>query len=100
MAQSIIKGAASSAGSRIGDTATAAIAGGAAGAASAAALAGHSKVIMPPIPNEDNITDPMEMLRARIERLEHAMFITKDPVVIQKEGDAVAQALKKIRGGK
>ena len=72
MAQSIIKGAASSAGSRVGDAAAAALAGGAAGAAVAAAA--YRKEEMPSIDNEDKLS-PMEMLIARIERLEHAMFV-------------------------
>ena len=97
MAQSIIKGAASSAGSRVGNAATAALAGGAAGAAVAAAAL--RKEEMPPIENEDKLS-PMELLVARIERLEHAMFVTKDAGAVQKAGDAVAQALKAVRADK
>jgi len=95
LAQSIIKGAASSAGSRVGDAATLALAGGAA-AAAAASAASRSKLPLPPIENEASLT-PMELLQARIVRLEHAMFVMQDPGAVQRAGDAVAQALKNVR---
>lgn len=98
LAQSIIKGAASSAGSKIGNTATAAIAGGAAGAAVAAGM-GHVKEPMPIIVDESTL-GPMEKLQARVDRLEHAMFVTQDKADIQKTGNAVAQALQAVRARK
>jgi hypothetical protein len=98
LAQSIIKGAASSAGGRVGDAATAALAGGAAGAAVAAAAA-RAKEPMPPIVDEATL-GPMELLQARVDRLEHAMFVTQDKGAVQKAGDAVAQALKAVRASK
>ena len=98
LAQSIVKGAASSVGGRVGDAATAALAGGAAGAAVAAAAA-RQKETMVPIEDEASLT-PMELLQARVDRLEHAMFVTRDAGAVQKAGDAVAQALRAVRSNK
>jgi hypothetical protein len=97
VANSIIKGAASSVGNRLSDAAIATSAGGAAGALAAAAIAGGSrKQEMPPL----LIKPGMDELEARIERLEHAVFEARDPALVKREGDAVVAQLRAVREGK
>lgn len=105
LAQSIAKGAISTAGSRLGGGAIdASLAGTAAGAAAGAA-AGYAvaaTVAKPPMPplarvDESKMT-PIELLAARVDRLEHAVFDLREASAVRAAGDAVASAIARLRG--
>lgn len=95
VAESVLKGL----GTKTGDLAVSALAGGAAGAAAATALGGaggRRKEQMPRIVGEQ-VMSQMELLKARVDRLEHATFELNDKTAVQKAGDAVAQSIQNLR---
>lgn len=89
MAQGIVSGAVSGTGSLLGGSIVERASG-------AKPVGGWVKQPMPPL--EESLT-PMALLQARIDRLEHAMFETQDKNAVQKAGNAVARALRSVRGG-
>ena len=96
MAQGIVSGAVNGTGSLLGNSIVTSAAGYAATQQPAAQPPrGRAKKRMPSL--EESLS-PMALLQARVERLEHAMFETQDKEAVRTAGDAVAHALRFVRG--